>query len=384
MIEQTASGRYKVTVEVRQGRGQPRRRVSQTVDTADEATDLERRLGAVPAAGLTRTVADAVDLYVATYGPALAPNTERGYQGIRRRYIDGTALAAMPLHQLRPADLEDHYAQLFAGTYRPGASPLKLNTVRSVHRLVSVSLGKAKKRGWTDRNPAADAEVVGPASPPRAYEAYALDTVAKVLDAGGVELSDLVHVAIATGAREGELAGLRWCDVDLMTGAVMFAGSICRKRKVDGPGWMRKLPKSNRPRRVLVDEYALETLRERFTRHVAQIERDGNGVDDLDHRAVFSLDLEDDYTSPAGLGARWSRAAAKAGVSMRFHDLRHVNASELMAANVPAPNAARRNGWSSNRMFLEVYGHHRADADDAAVAALADTWQRIERARKRA
>jgi integrase len=104
-------------------------------------------------------------------------------------------------------------------------------------------------------------------------------------------------------------------------------------------------------------------------------------VTDLDDVAVFSVVLERNYVSPAALGNRWRRAAKAAGSTMRFHDLRHLNATEQLAGGVDVPAAAARNGWSSAKMLLDTYAHARRGADEASTRVLADVNRRIGEAR---
>ena len=42
---------------------------------------------------------------------------------------------------------------------------------------------------------------------------------------------------------------------------------------------------------------------------------------------------------------------------MSFHDLRHMNASVMLALNVPDKYAMERGGWSTNHVMKSVYQH---------------------------
>jgi len=127
---------------------------------------------------------------------------------------------------------------------------------------------------------------------------------------------------------------------------------------------------------VRLDATCVAMLTDRYARQVEQAT--AAGVDDLDDRAVLSRTLEVGYTSPENLGARWRHWAKRAGVALRFHDLRHVNTSEQVAAGVPVLNVAARNGWSTPALLLSTYGHARAEVDERATSALASAWARIE------
>ena len=54
---------------------------------------------------------------------------------------------------------------------------------------------------------------------------------------------------------------------------------------------------------------------------------------------------------------------------MRFHDLRHVNASVMAMLKIPDKYAQERGGWSSNYVMKGVY----TQAFDSARIAVDDT-----------
>ena len=67
---------------------------------------------------------------------------------------------------------------------------------------------------------------------------------------------------------------------------------------------------------------------------------------------------------------RWIGIQKRAGVEepMTFHQLRHLNASVMMALGLPDTYAMERGGWSSRQTLNRVYQHtmasRRADYDD--------------------
>ena len=66
---------------------------------------------------------------------------------------------------------------------------------------------------------------------------------------------------------------------------------------------------------------------------------------------------------------RFSRLLEANGVQhMTFHDLRHMNASVMLALGIPDKYAMERGGWSSPHVMKSVYQHtftaERQAADD--------------------
>jgi integrase len=67
--------------------------------------------------------------------------------------------------------------------------------------------------------------------------------------------------------------------------------------------------------------------------------------------------------------SRFRRPIQKAGLpEMSFHDLRHMNASIMVALGIPDKYAMERGGWSSNGTLQNVYQHtfseERENVDD--------------------
>lgn len=55
---------------------------------------------------------------------------------------------------------------------------------------------------------------------------------------------------------------------------------------------------------------------------------------------------------------RFTRLLEREGISpMTFHDLRHLNASVMLALNIPEKYAMERGGWSSPHIMKSVYQH---------------------------
>jgi integrase len=405
-IEQQPNGRFKVRVDVG-GRGPDRERIVRVVDTRDEAKALEARYRRGGKGAHRRTVLDAVDHYLETKAAGKAPTYEATMWSTRDTYVAPTWLGKVELDRLDEATLDRFYAEVAAGKHSPARKPgpKSRRTVVKIHGVLSRSLRIAKRNHWITANPCRDLEVeVGTPQAPSAADDYDLADIARVLDvaarprpagkgdkakaydhAGYVrELEDLVQAAVATGAREGELAGLRWRDVELLDGSVTFYASVSRNRRGKANGWHRKPIAANKggKRAVAIDDECRAMLVARYERQAELAEAAGVDVAGLEECAVFSLELERGYTSPAALSARWRRAADAAGVELKFHDLRHVNASEMTAGGIAVTDATHRTGHASNRMFHDVYSHHRANLADPAVPVLAETWQAITSKRK--
>ncbi|MBV2182379.1 MAG: site-specific integrase [Castellaniella sp.] len=127
----------------------------------------------------------------------------------------------------------------------------------------------------------------------------------------------IINLAIETGMRRGELAGLPWSSVLLDQHFVRL--------DISKNGSGREIPLSIRAEQIL-----------------RALPRDSVG-------SVFSLTSADSITKA------FVRICSRAGIkNLRFHDLRHEAASRI-APHVPATTLAKIFGWKTLQMALRYY-----------------------------
>lgn len=215
---------------------------------------------------------------------------------------------------------------------------------------LSSALDMAQRRGWVPGN------VAGTAKMPRGKESRVNVTptpeeytalVRKAAERGDADLVAAVRLAYVTSARRGELAALRWSDVDLDARTVTIARSAARDGS-EGP------TKTRQTRTVRLDPATVATLRER--------ERTSDGEHVIGLRADQITD-------------RFRKLVAmtpdvRPGV--RFHDNRHAGASHMLSAGVPVAAVSARLGHANPRTTLSIYTHALPGADDGAAAVMGD------------
>ena len=154
-------------------------------------------------------------------------------------------------------------------------------------------------------------------------------------------LTALVLLAISTGARRGELAGLKWEDVDLKAARAMIHDTKNGERRV--------LP--------LVGK-ALEALRELKLSNSA--------------RSPYVFPHPNGLPEPYyHFEARWYAAMSRAKLqNFRFHDLRHTTASYLAAQGASLLEIADTLGHKTMSM-VKRYSHLATDHKALIVARMA-------------
>lgn len=211
------------------------------------------------------------------------------------------------------------------------------------------------------------------ASPPpvRTDHVAATDpTVVRRLLEAADEANPVLAVAIAmaavTGARRGELCGLRWSDVD-RAGVLHIRRAV--KATLEGPEVVVGDTKTHAHRRIALDPLITAIL----GRHRAKVEQIAAAVGfPLSEDAyVISLDpTGGEPMKPASLGQAYSRLARRLGIKLRFHDLRHFAATQLIGAGVDVGTVAGRLGHADATTTLRVYTHALEEKDRAGAHLL--------------
>lgn len=115
--------------------------------------------------------------------------------------------------------LEMKAEKLFS--FAQDASPLSAKTILEHHRLISAILAQAEREMIVPYNAATKATPPHPKKKEPNY--FQQEVVFDILDAAEQEplkYRVFINLAVVTGARRGELAGLKWKNIDLSTGKV--------------------------------------------------------------------------------------------------------------------------------------------------------------------
>ncbi len=132
------------------------------------------------------------------------------------------------------------------------------------HRVISAALRQAEKWGMVPVSVARNA--TPPRVPVKALTIPPPERVRMLIDAAAVsrtpEMSSIIMIAALTGMRRGELAGLRWADIDWEGSSLTVHRSVWQTSK----GWVTKDPKTHQVRRLVLGEVAMKVLASRKLR----------------------------------------------------------------------------------------------------------------------
>ena len=334
--------------------------LSRSARTRKEARELEADLRTKVAQGKLkatpkRTLADLLDRWLTTAD--LSPSTAYNYRRVVEKRVK-PALGDLPIRSVTTERLDAYYLKL----REEGLKPL---TVRNVHAILRSGLAQGVRWGWLATNPAtlANPGRVGTTE----VEVPALEAIAAVLaeaENTDPDLHAMLWFTATTGARRGEVCGLRWADLDLDGQAVTI------RRSVVDPGGRKTVgdTKTHQTRRLSLDGVCVALLRSLKARQAERLLALGAHLSTDAY--VYSLDVAGaDPISPNVLSDRFAAVCKRAGVRMGLHGLRHASATHLIAAGTDVRTVAARLGHSDASLTLRVYAHavEQRDRDAAEV-----------------
>lgn len=293
------------------------------------------------------------------------------------------ALGMIPLKKLTPMGIQSFLtAKALGKRADKKKGRLAPSTVKHIHDIIKISLNSAVKWGLLARNPALMADP--PKVEKRRLEVWDAEQASVFWDAAKTDRYFAAYLlAITTGMRRGEVLGLRWSDLDLDRAVLRVNQQVIHTRK----GMVvQEQPKTPESRRLLaLSTQTVEALLDRKV--AAAIERkkwDAMPKRETD-RAYENNGLVFSSLDGRPLDARaftrhFETLAAKAGLpKIRFHDLRHTNATLMIGEGVNLKIISERLGHSAIDITADKYGHVLKEFDRKVANKVEDAIREVRR-----
>ena len=338
----------------------------------------------------------------------LRPNTLKRDRGLSKHVIRG--LGAVLIVDITPAMVNGFYASL-------RDSGVGDTTVKQCHRLLKTVLKQAVNNDLILRNPVERADTPKNPKPNRqSLEPGEANRMSALCESGTPTANKTaVYLALATGARLGEILGLTWGNIELdgdrpfvhIVQQFTEQGEIAplKTDKDDAPNPGRLIPIDSstvavlaawrQAQRMQLNTLGIEQSKSTpvvsnrlgaFTNHSCfhRWWRDSfcvpNGFGRYfaeDGREIVTLTIGDDATLYGdctiewkdaegwpcdATGKRYSRSYKRPRIKKRydglhFHALRHTHFSLRLASGMDTITAQYLGGWSSPAMLMNVYAH---------------------------
>ncbi len=312
------------------------------------------------------TIAQFLDLWLADVKARVSPKTYERYEQVCHKNI-APLLGAVLLPKLKPAQISEAYAKALASGRRKRTGGLSPRTVHHVHVILKGALAQAVKWEMLVRNPAAgvDAPKVGHAT---IMQTYDLGQTAELIEAvRGKRIFVPVILAVLCGLRRGEIAALRWRNVNLAGDQL----AVVQSAEQTKAGIRYKEPKSGRARTIALSASVVAELKAHRIQQAEELLKLGRRVSDDD---FVVAQADGSPLQPHSLGQEWVRFLASSTTlpRIRFHDLRHAHATHLLVSGVHPKVASERLGHSKVGITLDLYSHVLPNMQTDAVALVDD------------
>lgn len=372
-IRERSPGRWAVILDRYDEKGERKRKWHSFAGTKRQAQEECARLVTLMTSGnyvepTKQTVAEFLDEWLDFVKPSVAAKTHERYAEVCRKTI-APQIGDVILSKLKTDRIDSAFSTMLTSGRRGAAGGLSPRTVHHARRILIKALGQAVTWDRLNKNPAQAT------TPPKVERkkmlAYDAAQTSALLDAfRPTRMFVPVLLAVMCGMRRGEILALRWRNVDLDDNRRQIA--IVESAEQTKEGVRYKEPKSGKARTVALSSTVIAELKAHRARQAEEQLRLGLRPD-ADSFVVAQIDGAP--LQPRSLTHEWMRLIQKIDLPrIRFHDLRHTHASQMLAAGVHPKVASERLGHSTIGITLDLYSHvmpgMQADAAEQVDAAI--------------
>ena len=276
------------------------------------------------------------------------------------------------LCDLRVDHLNDLYTSLSAdGLNKKTGGKLSTKTIIEHHRLISTVLEQAFKERLVIFNVARQAEL------PRMekkdvnyFQPEQIEAIRNALENEQPKWKMLVHLLLITGARRGEILGLKWDKVDFDKNRIYICNSILYS---SDRGVYEDTPKTEKSKRyVTLPKETIDELR-RYRQYQAQ-EFFKNGIPQSINGYVFSQ-IDGTAMHPDSVTDYLKKFSKKYNLPhINAHAFRHTMASMLYFNGVDSVSISKRLGHAQVSTTANIYAHIIEEADQRNADILSDIF----------
>lgn len=298
----------------------------------------------------------------------LKPATVHSYTDMNEMLKD--QIGYLPLDQITPGRLTVLYDWLAQpGRNRRNGGKLSNKTIREYHMFISSIMSRAEKEGRIMFNPCKKAD------PPKKerhrveiLQPEEVERMLKLLESEPLKWRAYIHLLLTSGARRGEIAGLKWDKVDFFNNQIEITNNLLYDST---HGVYETTPKTEDSVRFI--KLPAETMEMLKTwRKQCNLYRKANEEIWNDTDFVF-IQENGNPIHPQSVSRWFERFCERNSFpKISIHKLRHTAASILIDSGVSIATVSKRLGHSQISTTLNVYTHQIKKRDEAAAETIAD------------
>lgn len=251
--------------------------------------------------------------------------------------------------------------------------PLSNKTVTEHHRLISTILSQADKEMLIPFNPARKA------TPPKVVRGevnyFQIEDVERIRDSleqEPIKWRTLAHLLLISGARRGEIVGLKWDVIDWKNNRIHICRTILYAADIGIYEDTTKTAESDRF--ITLPPETMELLKEHRKWYLMQSRKYGDQWNDTNY--LFFQEKTGNVGKPMNPDSvnDWlERFSERYGLPhINPHAFRHTMASVLYFNNVDSISISKRLGHSKVSTTTDIYSHIMKEADRQSAECIAN------------
>lgn len=316
--------------------------------------------------GSNMRLADFCEQYITIQADKLSPATANFYRNVIERIIK-PSLGHFKLNDIKPIHVQKFIGMLAETGVRADGKGDKLSpaTVKRYLTVLKSIMATAYKLDLIEKNPTDTAKLTLPDAEEPEIEIFTKEEATHMLsclDGESLMFQILIHMAIVTGCRRGELVALKWENIDFQGNTVSVKQS---NYKLRGEEIKSKAPKTRHStRKIAIPEYLTEMLR---SYHSEQEKTRRQLGDKWIGEGWMFTQWNGKPMNPQTPTKQFSKFLEKNNIPHRkFHALRHTSATLLLSSGTNIKNVASRLGHTQ-LSTTNRYVHALQEADKAAA-----------------
>ena len=288
---------------------------------------------------------DWMDFWYQNYSkPKIRLTTQASYENRIYNHII-TEIGKIPLNRLTQNDLQQFYSRLKKGGRKRLAEQygegLSDRMVRSCHTTCRTALDKAVVEGLITNNPSIGCKL--PPKKGREMQVLTQVEIARFLTQAKSEgYYEMFLLELTTGMRRGEIVGLKWRDLNMLTSELHIARQVVKT----ATGCIVTVPKTKSSVRTILLPQEMVAL-------LAELKKQTKG------EWMFPSPVkEGEPRNPTAVYRRFQLILERSSCKkIRFHDLRHTFATMALENGMDIKTLSAMIGHISAETTLNIYSH---------------------------
>ena len=321
------------------------------------------------------TLAQFAPQYLAIKKDTLSPVTYEKYRRTLERLIL-PQLGHLKLNAIKPIHIQNFIKDLSQtecvytmrnGVQRKSNKTPSASTVKRYLAIIQSIFAQAVKLDLIQTNPAKAEKLTIPKAAKAKIEIFTKQETAQMLEClenEPLQYQVLIHLAIMTGARRGELAALKFSDIDINSQKITIERAAI---KIPSQPIQIKPPKDFEVRAVTIPQYLIDMIQELKAEKLHEAQKLGDMWIEGDW--IFTQ-CNGEIMNPMTPTKWFSKFLKRYGLPHRkFHSLRHTSATLLLYGGASIKQVQGRLGHGDIET-TNKYLHYIAEADSESANIL--------------